>query len=157
VLPSMAAVVLSAVLSAGCASQTDTASLSALTQPELPDITVAATPAADLAGLYIAQEEGLFAKVGLHVTLEKIASNQAAITAQLKGQVDISAQSYVTYIADQAAGARFRILAEASTLKPGTRVVSNQFPIKGWKPVSVDHIKDGMVYTIYVYEVGKTK
>jgi NitT/TauT family transport system substrate-binding protein len=120
---SMAAVVLSAVIAAGCTSQTVTASESALTQPELPDITVAALPAADLAGLYIAQEEGLFAKQGLHVTLEKIASNQAAVAAQLKGQVDISAQSYVTYIADQAAGARFRILAEASTLEPGTRVL----------------------------------
>ena len=118
-----AAVVLSAVLAAGCASPTGTASESALTQPELTGITVAATPAADLAGLYIAQEEGLFAKQGLRVTLEKIASNQAAVAAQLKGQVDISAQSYVSYIAAQAAGARFRILAEASTLKPGTRVL----------------------------------
>jgi NitT/TauT family transport system substrate-binding protein len=120
---SMAAVVLSVVLAAGCASQAGMASESALIQPELPDITVAATPAADLAGLYIAQEDGLFAKQGLHVTLEKIASNQAAVAAQLKGQVAISAQSYVTYIAAQAAGARFRILAEASTLKPGTRVL----------------------------------
>ncbi|HEX3747070.1 MAG TPA: methyltransferase domain-containing protein [Bryobacteraceae bacterium] len=42
-------------------------------------------------------------------------------------------------------------------LKPGTRVVSNQFPIKGWKPLEVEHVKDGMVYTIYLYEVGKTK
>ena len=117
------AVILSAVLAAGCASPTGTASESALTQPELTGITVAAIPAADLAGLYIAQEEGLFAKQGLHVTLEKIASNQAAVAAQLKGQVDISAQSYVSYIAAQAAGARFRILAEASTLRPGTRVL----------------------------------
>ena len=42
-------------------------------------------------------------------------------------------------------------------LKPGTRVVSNQFPIKGWKPVSVEHVRAGMDYTIYVYEVGRTK
>jgi NitT/TauT family transport system substrate-binding protein len=118
-----APVILSAVLAAGCASPTGTASESALTRPELTGITVAAIPAADLAGLYIAQEEGLFAKQGLHVTLEKIASNQAAVAAQLKGQVDISAQSYVSYIAAQAAGARFRILAEASTLRPGTRVL----------------------------------
>jgi NitT/TauT family transport system substrate-binding protein len=122
-LPSMAAVVLSAALAAGCAAQTGPTRDAALTQPELRNITVAATPATDLAGLYIAQEEGLFAKQGLHVTLEKIASNQAAVAAQLKGQVDISAQSYVSYIAAQAAGARFRILAEASTLKPGTRVL----------------------------------
>jgi len=40
-------------------------------------------------------------------------------------------------------------------------VVSNQFPIKGWKPVTVEHMraeaKGGMEYTLYVYEVGKTK
>jgi ABC-type nitrate/sulfonate/bicarbonate transport system substrate-binding protein len=45
------------------------------------------------------------------------------IADQLKGQVDISAGSYVAYIAAQAAGARFRILAEASTLKPDTRAL----------------------------------
>jgi hypothetical protein len=36
-------------------------------------------------------------------------------------------------------------------------VVSNQFPIKGWKPVSVERGKAGMDYTFYVYEIGKTK
>ncbi len=42
-------------------------------------------------------------------------------------------------------------------LRAGTRVVSNQFPVKGWKPVSVEHVKAGMDYTIYLYEIGKTK
>lgn len=38
-------------------------------------------------------------------------------------------------------------------LKPGARVVSNQFPIKGWKPLNVVHVKDGsMEHTIYVYK-----
>jgi NitT/TauT family transport system substrate-binding protein len=110
------------VLAAGCASASTAASLPA-PDPELADITVAALPAADLAGLYIAQEQGLFARQGLHVTIEPIASSQAVITAQLKGQVDISAGSYIPYLAAQAAGARFRILAEASTLKPDTRVL----------------------------------
>jgi hypothetical protein len=40
---------------------------------------------------------------------------------QLKGQVDISAGSCIAYISAQAAGARFRILAEADTLRPVTR------------------------------------
>ena len=57
------------------------------------------------------------------MTIEPIASSQAVITAQLKGQVDISAGSYIPYIAAQAAGARFRVLAEASTLRPDTRVL----------------------------------
>lgn len=111
------------VLSTGCTSRVVTASDSSLTQLEESSVTVAAIPADDLAGLYIAQDDGLFAKQGLHVTIKKIASSQAIITDQLKGEVDISAGSYVAYIAAEAAGARFRILAEASSLHPGTRVL----------------------------------
>jgi predicted RNA methylase len=43
-------------------------------------------------------------------------------------------------------------------LKPGSRVVSNQFPITGWKPVEVVHVKSGsMNHSIYVYEIGRTR
>jgi NitT/TauT family transport system substrate-binding protein len=125
-------VVVLAILVAGCASAGRGAPVTpASAAPEEPDITVAALPAVDLASLYIAQDQGLFAKQGLHVTIEKIASSQAIITDQLNGQVDISAGSYVPYISAQAAGARFHILAEASTLAPGSRalVVSANSPI----------------------------
>ena len=62
------------------------------------DITVAAIPSVDLASLYVAQDEGLFAKVGLHVTIKKIPSSKAVIAARLKGQVDIGmlSQQYAT-------------------------------------------------------------
>jgi NitT/TauT family transport system substrate-binding protein len=116
--PLIAAVTM--VLAAGCATA---GSNGVLAKPEEPNVTVAAIPAADLAGLYLAQDDGLFARQGLHVTIEPIPSSQAVIADQLKGQVDISAGSYVAYIAAQAAGARFRILAEASTLKPDTRAL----------------------------------
>jgi protein-L-isoaspartate O-methyltransferase len=40
-------------------------------------------------------------------------------------------------------------------LKIGARVVSNEFPIRGWKAADVVRIKDGrMEHTIYVYEMG---
>ena len=120
------------VLAAGCSTAGGNAALTSVSsKPEEPDITVAAIPAVDLAGLYIAQDEGLFARQGLHVSIEKIPSSQAIIADQLKGQVDISAGSYVAYISAQAAGARFRILAEASTLAPNTRalVVTGTSPI----------------------------
>ena len=110
-------------LATGCAAGSGSAVLSSLSRPEEPDITVAALPAADLAGLYIAQDYGFFAQQGLHVTIEKIASSAAVIAEQQKGEVDITAGSYVAYIAAQAAGARFRILAEASALRPDTRVM----------------------------------
>jgi NitT/TauT family transport system substrate-binding protein len=112
------------VLATGCGiTGSHPASTLAAAKPEQADVTVAAIPAVDLVGLYIAQDEGLFGEQGLHVTIEKIASSQAIIASQLKGQVDITAGSYVPYISAQAAGARFRILAEASVLGPGARVL----------------------------------
>jgi 16S rRNA A1518/A1519 N6-dimethyltransferase RsmA/KsgA/DIM1 with predicted DNA glycosylase/AP lyase activity len=43
-------------------------------------------------------------------------------------------------------------------LKPGARVVSNQFPITGWKAMEVVHLKSGsMNHSIYVYEIGRTR
>ena len=108
---------------AGCAAAPRDAGLAALTKTGEWNVTVAAIPSADLAGLYIAQDEGLFARQGLHVTITTIASTKAVIASQLNGQVDIGAGSYVGYVAAQAAGARFRILAEASTLRPHTRVL----------------------------------
>ena len=109
---------------AACTSAPGSASFaSAGASPDEPDITVAALPSVDLAGLYVAQDQGLFARQGLRVRITKIASSKAVIAAQLNGQVDISAGSYVGYLAAQAAGARFRILAEASTLRPDTRTL----------------------------------
>jgi NitT/TauT family transport system substrate-binding protein len=110
-------------LTAGCAAGSGHAGLSSLSSNEETDVTVAALPAADLAGLYVAQDDGFFAQQGLHVTIKKIASSAAVIAEQEQGKVDITAGSYVAYIAAQAAGARFRILAEASALLPDTRVL----------------------------------
>ena len=126
VAPLIAVVIM--VLAAGCGNAAATA---ASARPEEPDITVAAIPAADLAGLYIALADGLFTRQGLHVTIRQIPSSQAVIADQLKGQVDISAGSFIPYISAQAAGARFRILAEASTLAPDTRalVVTGNSPV----------------------------
>ena len=122
------AAAVSTALASGCGTVAVT---SAAQPPEEPDITVAALPAVDLAGLYVAQDQGLFARQGLHVMIRKISSSEAIIADQLKGQVDISAGSYVPYISAQTAGARFRILAEASILEPNTRelVTSADSPI----------------------------
>lgn len=111
------------VLAAGCASTGSAGTAPAAPRPELRDITVAAIPSSDLAGLYIALDRGLFAAQGLHVTIDKIPSSQSIIADQLNGQVDVSAGAYVPYIEAEASGGDFRILAQASTLAPDTRVL----------------------------------
>ena len=119
---------------AGCSTAHRDAGLTALSKPGDRNVTVAAIPSADLAGLYVAQNDGLFARQGLHVTIKTIASTKAVIASQLDGQVDISAGSYVAYVAAQAAGARFRILAEASTLRPHTRVLLTTSRLRASRP-----------------------
>lgn len=44
-------------------------------------------------------------------------------------------------------------------LKPGARVVSNEFPIKGWRPIDTVRMTTGsnLQHIIYVYEIGRTK
>jgi predicted RNA methylase len=72
-------------------------------------------------------------------------------------RVDLSAADVVTMYFLTASNERLRPVLE-HWLKPGSRVVSNEFPIKGWKSAQVVHVKAGnMDHTIYVYEMGKTK
>ena len=80
---------------AGCVAAHHDVGLAALAKPGDRNVTVAAIPSADLAGLYVAQDEGLFARQGLRVTIKTIASTKAVIASQLNGQVDIGAGSYV--------------------------------------------------------------
>ncbi len=43
-------------------------------------------------------------------------------------------------------------------LKPGARVVSNDYPVKGWKPVEMVIVRTGSTdHKIYLYEIGHTR
>jgi len=69
-------------------------------------------------------------------------------------RVDLSPADVVTMWLLTSSNERMKPKLEKD-LKPGTRVVSNQFPIKGWKPASVVKVKAGTVENnIYVYEIG---
>src|SRR6266567_9174165 len=80
----------------------------------LADVTVAAVPSADSAGLFIALYDGLFARQGLRVRFVPAVSSETVIDEQALGlparaPVAISCGNYVSYIqAQQAwdAGAR---------------------------------------------------
>jgi NitT/TauT family transport system substrate-binding protein len=89
--------------------------------PEKTNITVAAVPGEGAAGLYIAQQQGLFAKVGLHVTIKTVTTSDTVIPDMKSGAVDISSGQYTSYILADANGlARMRILAAGYSL--GTHV-----------------------------------
>jgi NitT/TauT family transport system substrate-binding protein len=114
---------LSSLLAAGCSA--GGGSSAAPGGLEKTNLRVAAVPAVDSAGLYIAQQRGLFAAEGLHVTILPANSGKTAINGQLAGQFDVTSGNYVSYIlanaTPQAAGlkkaADFRVLAPGSIME----------------------------------------
>ena len=121
--PSRAALVATLIaLAAGC-----TSGAGAPGQPgglEKTSIVVGAVPAADTAGLYIAQQQGFFADAGLHVTIKPIVSAEDAISTQLAGGFDVTLGNYVSYIAaDAEQHADLRIIAEGSVIQPGNQEI----------------------------------
>jgi NitT/TauT family transport system substrate-binding protein len=112
---SIAATVAIAVL-AGCSGGSSGGSGGPL---EKTNIVVDAFPAIDSAGLFIAEQRGLFKAQGLNVTIKLASTSQAAITGQLAGTYDITSADYVTYVDNVLLDkAPLRIVAESSVLQP---------------------------------------
>jgi NitT/TauT family transport system substrate-binding protein len=114
--------VIAALAATGCASGGNAARHR--TGLEKKDLVVLAVPAEGAAGLYIAQDDGLFARAGLHVTIKSTADTSADIPALLHGRVDVLSGQYTTYIAADATGvARMRILAAGYALGPDVQEI----------------------------------
>jgi NitT/TauT family transport system substrate-binding protein len=122
-LTGLAALVgLGGLLAAGCSGGGSSAAPGGL---EKTNLRVAAVPAVDSAGLYIAQQRGLFAAQGLHVSIVPAVSGKTTVSKQLAGVFDVTSGNYVSYIlanADpQAAGlkkaANFRVLSPGSIME----------------------------------------
>jgi NitT/TauT family transport system substrate-binding protein len=119
-----------AVFASGCSSS---GSVSTSAGVEKPDLSVAVVPALDSAGFFVALYDGLFAEQGLHVTFTPATSSDTVISAQVKGQYDITGGNYVSYIQHEALGqANLDIFAEGSVMEPGTQgiFVTSDSPIK---------------------------
>lgn len=117
------------LLGAGCASANGSPGVAGV--PVLPKVgglekttlNAAISPVVDSAGFFIALREGLFAQEGLTVNYTP-AFGDEVIGGQVKGQYDITATNYVSYIEAQAGQkADLRIIAEGSLLQPGIRVI----------------------------------
>jgi NitT/TauT family transport system substrate-binding protein len=118
-IPAAAAVV--ALLATGCASADGSAAPAGL---EKTNLVVYAVPAADSAGVYIAQQDGLFAAEGLHVKIFPAISSETVFKQQLAGKIDVTAGAYPSYISANAEDhADFEILAAGSIMQPRNQVV----------------------------------
>jgi NitT/TauT family transport system substrate-binding protein len=125
VLVSAAAVGCSSGGSAGSGGTADGASMPIVTGLETTNLTVYDYPAIDDVGLYIAQDEGLFQKEGLHVTLvPDFKSSQDTIDAIESGKGQISGGDYVTYMNDLVGpDPNLEIIGEGSVLRPNVLVM----------------------------------
>jgi len=86
-------------------------------------LNVAVSPVVDSAGFFIALRDGLFAQEGLTVNYSPALAD-TVIAGQVKGQYDITATNYVSYIEAQVTHrADLRIVAEGSLLQAGNRVI----------------------------------
>ena len=118
----LAALVGLGLLAAGCSGGGGSAAPGGL---EKTNLVVAAVPAMDSAGLYIAKNRGFFAAEGLNVTILKATSGATTIAGQLKGQFDVTVGNYVSYITKNAADpkADFRVLAPASIMQSSNQEI----------------------------------
>jgi len=105
------------MVGAGCSSDS-TSALPKVSGLEKTTLTVGAVPVADEAGLYIAQNEGLFAAEGLHVTIDPIVSSADATSGQNSGKYDITAGNSVSYVQAQVTHqSDLEIVAEGSLMQ----------------------------------------
>ena len=120
---SLTTVGLSIVAGAGCSSSSSSA-LPKVSGLEKTTLTVGAVPVADEAGLYIAENEGLFAAEGLNVTIDPILSSADATKGQNDGKFDITAGNVVSYVQDQVAHrSDLEIVAEGSLMQPDNQAL----------------------------------
>jgi NitT/TauT family transport system substrate-binding protein len=112
--PRLAALVvaLAAIITAGCASgnAAEKVSTGGL---EKTNLTIAAVPTASSAGLYVAQNRGLFRQEGLNVKIVRISAGANVTPDLLNGSLDVVNGAYAGFIQAQVHGAgKFHILAD---------------------------------------------
>lgn len=119
------AALMAAALAAGCtSSSTSSGKATTVADLEKTSITVAAVPADDAAGLYVAQQQGFFAAEGLHVKIVPAISSATVIAKQLSGVYDITNGNYVSYIlANAQQHDNLQVLAESSLLQQGSQAI----------------------------------
>jgi NitT/TauT family transport system substrate-binding protein len=91
---------------------------------EKTTLNVAAVPAVDSAGFFVALHEGLFAKQGLTINYTPAVSSDVVIDQQVAGKFDITGGNYVSYIQHYVDDRQpLEIIAEGSVMQQGTQAI----------------------------------
>lgn len=115
------AAAVAALVSAGCSAGSGSAAPAGL---EKTNLLVAAVPTMDSAGLYIAEQRGLFAAEGLHVKIVPAISGATTIAGQLSGKYDVTVGNYVSYVLQDALHhSGLCVLAAGSVMGPNSQVL----------------------------------
>ena len=123
-----------AALAAGCSSSGGSGADSIVSSmptnygpAEQTTLNVGVVPAMDSAGFFVAQSEGLFAKEGLTIHYSPATSSETAIQQQIKGQLQITAGNYVSYVqyAAKPVNAKnpLEIVSEGSVMQQGAQTL----------------------------------
>ena len=113
--------VLALTLAASCSSPGTSGPASAGQQTS---VVIGAVPAETGAAMYIAQEHGIFAAHGLHVTIRAIQSTSDILPEMANGSINIASGQLPSFIMAEVGGTgSFRLLASGLTLSPGVNEI----------------------------------
>ena len=108
----------------GCGGVAATAGGTSPNGLEKTTLNVAAVPAVDSAGFFVALHEGLFAKQGLTINYTPAVSSDVVIDQQVAGKFDITGGNYVSYIQHYVDDRQpLEIIAEGSVMQQGTQAI----------------------------------
>jgi ubiquinone/menaquinone biosynthesis C-methylase UbiE len=98
----------------------------------------------------------LFKKTQEHIHRLKLDGQVKVIHGNLL-DIDLSPATVVTLYLLTASNSKVKPNLE-KYLRPGARVVSHDFEVKGWTPVKVEKItQNSRTHTIYLYEIARNK
>ncbi|WP_287690528.1 protein-lysine N-methyltransferase [Metallosphaera javensis (ex Sakai et al. 2022)] len=104
--------------------------------------------------------------VGVDLSDERLKeAEQNAIQNGVKDKIELRKNNFLDEDVSNATVVTLFLLTNANELlkpkfekelKPGTRVVSHEFEMKGWKPKEVIKVEDGnMHHLVYLYVIGE--
>jgi NitT/TauT family transport system substrate-binding protein len=118
--------ILALLLVSGCGTAVSAGNAAPAIAPKTTNLVAGVVPDETNAALFIAQEHGIFAAHGLHVTIKPIVSTQDAVPQLLDGSLDLAAGQLPTWISAQAKG-----LGQFRVLHPGVEMGPNVDEIVG--------------------------